>query len=83
MQTQRSKFDSYLDLKKRLKKVWLSKINFVYLSMKDKEIIIMEARRVEQSYSLISKMLHDMIFKVRPSTKCATPTDGQREGATA
>jgi hypothetical protein len=50
--------------------------------MKDKEIIIMKARRVEQSYSLISKMLYDMIFKVRPSTKCTTPTDGHREGAT-
>ena len=50
--------------------------------MKDKEIIIIKARRMEQSYSLISKMLHDMIFKVRPSTKCVTPTDGQREGAT-
>jgi hypothetical protein len=50
--------------------------------MKDKEIIIMKARRMEQSYSLISKMLHDMIFKSRPSTKCATPTNGHHEGAT-
>ncbi|QQO91712.1 hypothetical protein immuto35A_33 [Flavobacterium phage vB_FspM_immuto_3-5A] len=50
--------------------------------MKDKEIIILKARQVEKSYSLISKMLHDTIFKVRPSTKCVTPTDGHREGAT-
>jgi hypothetical protein len=50
--------------------------------MKDKEIIILKARRLEYSYSLISKILHDMIFKDSPSTKCATPTDGCREGAT-
>jgi hypothetical protein len=50
--------------------------------MKDKEIIILKARRLEHSHSLISKMIHDMIFKVRPSTKCVTPTNGQREGAT-
>jgi hypothetical protein len=50
--------------------------------MKDKEIIIIKARRLDIGYSTISKMLHDTVFKVRPSTKCFTPTDGYREGAT-
>jgi hypothetical protein len=50
--------------------------------MKDKEIIIIKARKLDIAYSTISKMLHDTIFKVRPSTKCVTPTDGHQEGAT-
>lgn len=71
-----------IKIKSKLKKARIVKIQFVYLSMKDKEIIIIKARKLDIAYSTISKMLHDTIFKVRPSTKCVTPTDGHQEGAT-
>lgn len=50
--------------------------------MKDKEIVVIKERLLDIADLTIYKMMHDTIFKVRPSTKCVTPTDGYREGAT-
>ena len=50
--------------------------------MKDKEIIVIKARKLDISDVTLYKMLYDTIFKSRPYTNDFTPINGYREGAT-